>query len=299
LPGGCLPATVQPLTCLVTGANSGIGRETTRGLADAGHRVLMLCRDEAKATEARADVVDTTGNHDVEIVLCDLSVQDEIQQAAYEISQHADALDVLVNNAGLVLHEREITPDGHEYQFAVNHLAPFLLTHELLDPLREAGSQGRAARVVTVASEAHRSAGSVPDGFENQEDSYRGFKVYAQTKLYNILFTRALARRLDPEIVTANCLHPGVVGSNFGREGPWYVRWFMKIARPFLTQPDEAADTSLFLATSPEVEDDTGRYYIDREARDPSGKAQDEALAAELWRVSEEATGADSWPKPR
>lgn len=286
------------LTSLVTGANSGIGLETTRGLAEEGHRVLMLCRDEAKAEAAREDVVSDTGNEAVEIVLCDLSVQQRAQEAAREIRQRVDELDVLVNNAGLVLDDRELTPDGHEYQFAVNHLAPFLLTHELLDPLRAAGEGGSPARVVNVASEAHRNVVSVPEGFQNREGYYQAFNVYSQTKLYNVLFTRELARRLDPAVVTANCLHPGVIGSGFGRQGPWYVRWFMKLAKPFLTSPEDGAETPLYLATSPEVEQATGGYYVDETEAKPSGKARDDELAARLWRTSEELTGAEEWPEP-
>jgi NAD(P)-dependent dehydrogenase (short-subunit alcohol dehydrogenase family) len=283
----------------VTGANSGIGKETTRGLARDGYRVLMLCRNEVKAERAREEIVDDTSNEDVEIVLCDLSVQDEIEQAAYEVTRRVDGLDVLVNNAGLVLDERRITTDGHEYQFAVNHLGPFVLTHELLDPLRDAGDRDGPARIVNVASEAHRSAGSLPEGFQNTEGRYRGFNVYSQTKLSNILFTRELARRLDPERITANCLHPGVIASGFGRQGPWYVRWFMKLARPFLTDPEDGAQTCLYLATSPEVADSTGTYFEDEQPRQPSSTATDEELARELWQTSEQLTGADGWPKPR
>jgi len=288
----------QP-TALVTGANSGIGKETTRGLARDGYRVLMLCRNEAKAERAREAVVQDTGNEDVEIVLCDLSVRDEIEQAAYEVTRRVDGLDVLVNNAGLVLDERRITKDGHEYQFAVNHLGPFVLTHELLDPLAAAGRSHGPARVVNVASEAHRNVVSLPAGFQNREGYYQAFNVYSQTKLYNVLFTRELARRLDPELVTANCLHPGVIGSNFGREGPWYVRWFMKLAQPFLTSPAEGAQTSLYLAMADDVDGETGGYYVDQEPARPSARARDEQLQEQLWQVSEELTGADEWPAPR
>lgn len=286
------------LTCLVTGANSGIGFETTRGLAERGHRVLMVCRNEEKADRAREQLAADTGNEALEVVLCDLSVQEQIHEAARRIRDRVDELDVLVNNAGLVLHDREITEDGHEYQFAVNHLAPFLLTHELLEPLQAAGEEQSPARVVTVASEAHRNVVKVPQGFQNLEGYYQGFGVYSQTKLYNILFTRALAHRLDPHRVTANCLHPGVIGSNFGRDGPWYVRWFMKLARPFLTDPEEGARTPVYLATSPEVANVTGGYFADEEPRKPGRRARDDELAERLWRTSEELTGATAWPEP-
>lgn len=287
------------LTCLVTGANSGIGYETTRGLAERGHRLLMLCRNEEKARRAREQIVEATGNEQLEIVLCDLSVQEQIQEAAREVRGSVEGLDVLVNNAGLVLHDRQLTDDGHEYQFAVNHLAPFLLTHELLDSLRAAGEDGSPARVVTVASEAHRNVVSIPEDFQKTEGYYQAFNVYSQTKLYNILFTRSLARRLDPDQVTANCLHPGVIGSNFGREGPWYVRWFMKVASPLLTSPDEGARTPLYLATSPDVANVTGAYFVDEDRRKPGRRARDDELAERLWRTSEELTGATEWPELR
>lgn len=290
---------MDPKTCLVTGANSGIGKETARGLADAGHEVLMFCRSEERGQAALDEIQADTGSEDLELVLCDLANQAEIEQAAYEVTHRAGDLDVLVNNAGAVLDDRELTEDGYEKQFAVNHLGPFLLTHELLDTLQAAGQEDPASRVVNVASEAHRNAGDLPEGFQNLEGSYSGFKVYSQTKLYNIHFTKSLARRLDPETVTVNCLHPGVVGSNFGASGPWYVRWFMKIARPFLTDPADAASTSLYLATSPEVEAETGGYYIDQVPATPSSQARDDELQEELWQVSEKLTGASDWPKPR
>jgi NAD(P)-dependent dehydrogenase (short-subunit alcohol dehydrogenase family) len=240
------------------------------------------------------------GNEAVEIVLCDLSRPGRIRRAADEVRERVDgSLDVLVNNAGLVLHDRQLTDEGYEYQFAVNHLAPFLLTHELLDALRAAGEGPEPARVVNVASEAHRNVVSIPDGLQNREGYYQAFNVYSQTKLYNILFTRDLAARLDPRRVVAHSLHPGVVGSNFGREGPWYVRWFMKLTRPLLTSPSDAADTPIFLACSPEASDGTGGYWIDRSRVSPSGKARDDELREELWAESEALTGATGWPEPR
>lgn len=260
----------------------------------------MLCRDEDKAQRARNELLEATEQASLDIILCDLASQRQIREAAEQIRGQVEELDVLVNNAGLVLANREITEDGVEKQFAVNHLAPFLLTHELLDLLQARGRRNpSAARIVNVASEAHRNVHRVPEDFQNLEGWYRGFGVYSQTKLYNILFTRALAHRLDTGEVVANCLHPGVVGSNFGRQGPWYVRWFMKFARPLLTSPSGAAETPVYLATSDEVAEHSGGYYIDQEPTKPSRKARDEQLAERLWAHSEEFTGATGWPSPQ
>jgi NAD(P)-dependent dehydrogenase (short-subunit alcohol dehydrogenase family) len=255
----------------------------------------MLCRNEAKAEAARDEIAKDTGNDDLEIVLCDLADLDQVQQAAHEVDQRADQLDVLVNNAGLVLDDRELTPQGNEKQFAVNHLAPFRLTHDLLDLLHESAP----ARIVNVASDAHWNVSDIPENLQSVEGSYKSFKLYSQTKLYNILFTRALARRLDPDEVTANCLHPGVVNSGFGRQGPWYVRWFMKLASPFITSPADAAQTPLHLATSSEIADTTGEYFKDREPAGTSDLADDATLERRLWDESENLTGAEDWPKPR
>jgi NAD(P)-dependent dehydrogenase (short-subunit alcohol dehydrogenase family) len=277
---------------LVTGANSGIGEHTARALAAQDAHVLLLCRDAEDGERARREIAEATGNPHVDLVLCDLSSQEQIRSAASGLRAEHDELHVLVNNAGIVLDERSTTAQRNEVQFAVNHLAPFLLTHELQPLLEEADD----ARVVTVASEAHRSAGSLPEDFQNLEGSYSGFKVYAQTKLYNILFTLRLAEVLDPVNVAANCLHPGVVGTGWGEEGPWYVRWFMKLARPFLRDPAEGASTSVYLAASGEARGVTGTYFQDREPAEPADRVHDEALQTELWATSEQLTGATDWP---
>ncbi len=277
---------------VVTGANSGIGEHTARALAAQGAHVVMVCRDEEDGERARREIQQATGNDHVELELCDLASQDQIRRTAKRLRQRHDALHVLVNNAGAVLAERSFTEDGIETQFAVNHLAPFLLTHDLQPLLHRAED----ARVVTVASEAHRRAGSLPEGFQHREGSYPAFKVYSQTKLYNILFTFRLARVVAPIGVTANCLHPGVVGSGFGQEGPWWVRWAMRLAKPFLRDPAEGAATSVYLASSPEVRETTGEYFKDKQPRTPAKRTRDEALQDELWRESELLTGATRWP---
>lgn len=284
---------------LVTGANSGIGKETARGLAETGARVFMHGRRQAALDDARDEIADATGNDTVQTVLADFTDLEAVREAAAEVRQRIAGLDVLVNNAGAVLDDRHVTEDGNEAQFQINHLAPFLLTHELIDPLLEAGRDEAPARIVNVASEAHWNAKDLPEGFQSLEGRYGGFKVYSQTKLYNIHFTKALDRRLVGRPVTVNCLHPGVIGSNFGSEGPWYVRAFMTVARPFLTSPSKGARTSLYLATSDEVTDASGAYFKEQARAASSQLAKDEAVQEELWQESQDLTGARGWPDPR
>lgn len=290
---------VEGRCALVTGANSGIGKETARGLAKRGARVVMHGRSEAKLEAARDEIVADTGSEDVETVLADFADLGEVRQLADTVTERVDALDVLVNNAGAVLDERHITTDGNEKQFQVNHLAPFLLTHELLDLVEAAGTEDAPARIVNVASEAHWNVRNIPEGFQRLEGKYSPFGVYSETKLYNIHVTKALDRRLIESPVTVNCLHPGVIGSGFGRQGPWYVRWFMKLANPFLTTPEEGARTSLHLATSDEVTGLSGRYFKDAAPDECSKLARDADVQEALWETSEQLTGADAWPSPR
>lgn len=295
---GSVTWSIDGKTVLVTGANSGIGKETARGLADRGARVLVHGRSEEKLSAARQEIVADTGNEQVEAVLADFADLDAVRQLAATVRDRVDALDVLVNNAGAVLDDRDITTDGNEKQFQVNHLAPFLLTHDLLDRLEAAGTDAAPARIVNVASEAHWNAKDVPDGFQRLEARYSPFGVYSETKLYNIQFTKALDRRLAGMPVTANCLHPGVIASNFGRQGPWYVRWFMRLAQPFLTSPQDGARTSLYLATSDEVTDRSGEYRKDEAPAACSKLARDEDVQEALWETSERLTGAEAWPEP-
>jgi len=197
-----------------------------------------------------------------------------------------DRIDVLINNAGLVLGERRITPDGLEHVFALNHLAPFLLTNLLLPKL----TGSAPARVVTVASDAH-SAARLDLSDPNLEHGWDSWRSYTNSKLANILFTRELARRLDGTGVTANCAHPGVVRTGFGRESRPLLKLGITIARPFMLSPGRGADTIVYLAGSPEVAGQTGGYYVKRQRREPSATARDDTLARELWELSEKMTG--------
>jgi NAD(P)-dependent dehydrogenase (short-subunit alcohol dehydrogenase family) len=278
--------TIAGRLCLVTGASSGIGTEIARGLARRGATVVMVARDRERGEAARDDVVRTTGSDAVELALCDLASQRQVRELAAEMVGRHPVLHVLVHNAGLILGSRVLTEDGIETTFAVNHLAPFLLTGLLREPLEAAGS----ARVVTVASEAHRGAEIDLDD-PSAERGYSSWRAYAQSKLANILFTRELARRTQGSGIVASCLHPGVVRSGFGRQGSVLVRAWFKIVGPLLLSAEKGADTAVWLASSPEAAAAGGGYYIRRRPARPSRAARDAESARRLWRLSERLTG--------
>jgi NAD(P)-dependent dehydrogenase (short-subunit alcohol dehydrogenase family) len=273
-------------TAVVTGANSGIGLETARGLARRGYRVVLLCRNAERAANAKADIDASVSGAATEIVLADLSEQASVRAVAAELLERLDRLDVLVNNAGLTLRKPERSSEGHDVMLAANHLGPFLLTN-LLVPLLEASAP---ARVVNVASDAHRWGRLHFDDIEATRGyGFMSFPRYGETKLMNILFTRSLAKRLAGTGVTVNAVHPGAVATNIGAP-PKPIAMITKI---ILKTPEQGAQTSLHLATSPEVEGITGSYYA--RSKDHTKKlakrAKDDALAEQLWDVSAELVG--------
>jgi NAD(P)-dependent dehydrogenase (short-subunit alcohol dehydrogenase family) len=219
------------------------------------------------------------------VEIADLTSMDQVRALAGRLAS-LERIDVLINNAGLVLGERRVTQDGFEHVFAVNHLAPFLLTNLLLPKL----TGSALARVVTVTSDAH-SAASLDLDDPSLEHGWNSWRSYANSKLANILFTRELARRLDGTGVTANCAHPGVVRTGFGRESRPLLRFGLTLARPFLLSPERGADTIVYLASSPDVAGETGGYYVKRQRREPSAAARDDAAARKLWDISEKLTG--------
>ncbi|HOC41821.1 MAG TPA: SDR family NAD(P)-dependent oxidoreductase [Thermoanaerobaculales bacterium] len=273
--------------CVITGASSGIGRAAALDLAALGARVVIVARDPGRGAAARDEVAAATGRRDVALEIADLRSQREVRDLAGRLLAAEAAIHVLVNNAGLTLSERRLTEDGLEETFAVNHLAPFLLTGLLLDRLRASAP----ARVVTVASAAHRAA-VIPFDDLNGERGFSGWRAYGWTKLANILFTAELARRLDGSGVTATCLHPGVVATGFAREGPLLVREFQRrLGRHLLLDPKRGADTLVWLAASAEVEGASGGYYANRRPVTPAKAARDAAAARRLWEISERLTG--------
>lgn len=272
--------------CVVTGANSGIGRETAVALAKAHADVSIVCRTAEKAEAAAAEIRARSGSDRVRAFVADFSSQAETRALAKCLLAELPRIDVLVNNAGLIMGERRLTPEGIETTFAVNHLGYFLLTHLLLDRLRESAP----ARIVNVASDAHRSGTVDFDDIECAR-GYSGWKAYCQSKLCNVLFTNELARRLDGSGITANSLHPGVVGTNFANAGPSLVRGLFWLAKPFLLSPARGAETSIYLAMSPDVDGVSGKYFAKKQAVTPSSEARDEQRAKRLWTLSESMTG--------
>jgi len=276
---------MQGQVCVVTGATSGIGKAAAAALAQQGAEIIVVGRDPARA-EATAAAIQAGGAPPPKVEIADLARLDQVRALAGRLNQTLDRIDVLINNAGLVLNERRLTPDGYEYVFAVNHLAPFLLTN-LLRPKLTASAP---ARVITVSSDAHTAARLDLDD-PNLEHGWSSWRSYSNSKLANILFTRELARRLDGTGVTANCLHPGVVRTGFGRDARPLMRVGITIARPFMLSPERCADTIVYLASSPDVAAKTGGYYVKREPREPSAAARDDGLARGLWETSERLTG--------
>jgi NAD(P)-dependent dehydrogenase (short-subunit alcohol dehydrogenase family) len=271
-------------TVVVTGANQGIGKATALALAREGARVLIVARNPDKGRTAVEEVRGLSGSKQVELVVADLSSQAEVRRAAADIRSRVDRLDVLVNNAGVFVPNRRVTVDRLEETFAVNHIGYWLLTHELLDVLRASAP----SRVVVVSSEAHRGASMHWDDLGQEKTRYRAFRAYGQSKLANLLFTYELARRLEGTGVTANALHPGVIGSNFAQTYGGAMSILVKIAKPFLLTPEEGARTSVYLASSPEVEGLTGKYFARCKPIKSNAASYDEAAQRKLWALSEQ-----------
>jgi NAD(P)-dependent dehydrogenase (short-subunit alcohol dehydrogenase family) len=272
---------MQGKVCLVTGATSGIGLVTARELARCGARVVLAGRSSARCQAAVAQIQTETGNHEVEALLGDLSSQQQVRELAQKFRDRHPRLDVLVNNAGGMWMKRQLSADGLEMTFAVNHLAYFLLTHLLLEPLRAAAP----ARVVNVSSEAHRKATLDFDDLQG-ERRYNGWRQYCRSKLMNLLFTYELARRLDGTGVTANALHPGWVATGFASNNGWRGRLWQFVARCLALGPEEGARTVVYLASSPEVAGVSGRYFVKEREVPSSPASRDEGAARRLWQVS-------------
>ena len=274
---------MQGKVCIVTGANSGIGKATALGLAQMGATVIMISRDQAKGEEAQHEIKEKSGNDAVHLMLADLSSQASIRQLAENFQQHYQQLHVLINNAGSVNLRRRETLDGLEMTFAVNYLAPFLLTNLLLDKLKASAP----ARIVNVSSESHESGYIKMDDLE-LEKGYRLMRAYGQSKLALVLFTYELARRLQGTGVTANCLHPGFVATNFGQNGVGTVgRSITKLIFTLGISPEEGAKTSIYLASSPEIEGVTGKYFVKSIPVRSAPISYDTTLQRQLWDESE------------
>jgi NAD(P)-dependent dehydrogenase (short-subunit alcohol dehydrogenase family) len=274
--------------CVVTGATRGIGRATAEGLARLGASVVMLCRKREDGEKVSREIAADAGMIP-DVVPADLSSQTSIRQAALYLRDRYPRLHVLINNAGVIPRQREVTVDGLELQFAVNHLAYFLLT-DLLLPQLEAGAP---SRIINVSSGAHTHAAI--DFNDLQADrGYESKQVYSRSKLANILFTYELSRRLRGTGVTANCLNPGVVATGMLADYIGISAIGAPLARTFGAKPEEGAETSIYLASSPAVESVTGKYFERKQPTSSSRASYDEAAARRLWEVSERLTGISS-----
>src|SRR6266849_555959 len=273
---------MQGKACMVTGANSGIGKATALGLAQVGANVVMVARDRARGEVAQNEVKAKSGNNSVDLLVADLSSQQSIRQLVENFKQHYKQLYVLINNAGVFMLTRRETVDGLEITFAVNYLAPFLLTNLLLDVLKASAP----ARIVNVSSEAHENGYIKMDDLQAKKN-YRPFRAYGQSKLALVMFTYELARRLQGTGVTANCLHPGFVATNIGQSGMGLAsRIVTRLIFAFGISPQEGAKTSLYLASSPEVEGVTGKYFVKGIPQRSAPISYDESLQRQLWEKS-------------
>jgi retinol dehydrogenase 14 len=273
-------------TVLVTGGTSGIGRATAIGLATMGANLAITGRDRVR-TEDAAREIRAVGHGQVDVYVADLSSQTEVRRLAGEVLETYPRIDVLVNNVGGYWNTRHITADGLEHTFALNHLAPFLLTNLLLDRLKQSGP----ARVVTVSSNA-QALGRIDFDDLQGERSYSGARAYNQSKLANVMFTYQLVKLLAASAVTANVLHPGVVRTAFGAEDPGRVqRIFVPFMRRFFKTPSQGAATSIHLASSPDLERVTGLFFANSKPKKSAKRSYDEATAARLWQVSADLVG--------
>ena len=279
---------MQGKTVMVTGATDGIGLVTARVLAEPGARVLLVGRNEQKGRQAIASIRQTASGADLTFHRADLSLMADIRCLVRNVMESEPHLDVLVNNAGGIFQNRSETAEGFERTFALNHLNYFLLTHLLLGLLRQAPS----ARIVNVASRAHEGGVLDFDDLQMQR-RYNGWRAYRTSKLANILFTRALAKRLEGSTVTANSLHPGFVRTRFGGGNAAPFRLAVRLAMAAMAiDVEEGAKTSIHLAASPDVEGQSGGYYVKSAPATPSAAAQDDAAAERLWQISEAMVAA-------
>jgi NAD(P)-dependent dehydrogenase (short-subunit alcohol dehydrogenase family) len=271
---------------LVTGGTAGIGKATALGLAAMGADVAITGRDRERTEDAAGEIRAAAGGQVLAFV-ADLSSQADVRRLADEVLQRLARIDVLVNNVGGYWNTRHLTADGLEHTFALNHLAPFLLTNLLLDRLQHSGP----ARVVTVSSNAHATGRIDFDDLQG-ERSYSGAEAYSQSKLANVLFTYELARRLQGSLVTANAVHPGVVRTSFGAEDPGTTqRLLVPLIRPLMRSPTRGAATSIHVASAPDLEQVTGRYFANSRPKRSAKRSHDQGDAALLWRVSAQLVG--------
>jgi NAD(P)-dependent dehydrogenase (short-subunit alcohol dehydrogenase family) len=277
---------LQDKFCLVTGANKGIGKATAVEIARLGAKVVLVCRDEVKGQAAKKEIIQKTGNKRVDLMICDFARLSSVRQLAHDIKGRFQQLDVLINNTAIFVTKLIYTEDEFEMQFQVNHLSPFLLTNLLLNLMKKSAP----SRIINVASDAHY-AGRIH--FENPSlsDGYHGMKAYRQSKLANVLFTYELAKRLNHSGVTTNCLHPGVVRTSLiDRHSSGLYKYGWILMKPFLIPVTQGAKTSVYLATSDEVYDVSGKYFDKCKSKKSSTDSYNPDIALKLWKISEKLT---------
>ena len=268
---------------LITGGNNGIGKATAIGLAKKGANVTIACRNKLKGEQAVKDIKTASNNQNISLIICDLSDIESVRQCADTFKKQYNHLDVLVNNAGVIVDTYKETKQGFEWQIGVNHIGHFYLTHCLMENLLAADKP----RVVNVSSEIHYQGKIDFDRFTKDKGDYSGMPAYAQSKLANLLFTIGLAERYPK--ITTNALHPGVVRTSFGDgDVKWYFKMVWKMMKPFLITPEKGAATSIYLASSSEV-NVSGKYFDKSKEKTPSKYANDDKLINELWEYSQQA----------
>jgi NAD(P)-dependent dehydrogenase (short-subunit alcohol dehydrogenase family) len=270
-------------TVLITGATNGIGKAAALEIAKMGATVVLVGRDKTKTQQVLNELQQASGNNNLESMIADLSSQKDIRKLASDFKAKHSGLDVLINNAGGFYNKRQTTLDGLEYTLALNHLSYFLLTHLLLDLLKAiAPSRITPSRIINVSSDAHQNA-KLDFSDLQSEKSYSGFGVYGMSKLANVLFTYQLAKQLENTDVTVNALHPGFVNTGFANNSGGFVGTLLKVAKRFALKPDQGADTLVYLATSPEVEGLTGKYFVKRKETRSSPLSYDQTVQKKLW----------------
>ena len=273
---------------MITGANSGIGKETAIELAKMGANVIMVCRSRERGEKALEEIKEMANSEKIELLIADLADQSSIRMMVERFKKSHDKLHVLINNAGVMLTKRTTTSEGYESTFAINHLGHFLLTNLVLDMLKASSP----SRIINVSSSAHKFAKLNFDDIDN-EQKYRGFRTYANSKLFNILFSYELARRLEGTGVTVNVLHPGTIRTNLGKNNPdKLIKLLFIIFRLFMKGAKKGARTSVYLASSPEVETLNGKYFVNRKQKKSSKISYEQTLQNKLWDISGNLTNA-------
>jgi NAD(P)-dependent dehydrogenase (short-subunit alcohol dehydrogenase family) len=286
---------IKDKVCMVTGANSGIGKQTALGLAKMGAHVVMVCHSKKRGEAARAEITDESGNDAVDLMIADLVSQKEIRRLAKDFKNRYNRLDVLINNAGVSLDKKKESPDGVEVTFTVNYFAPFLLTHLLLDILKASAP----SRVVNVSSFVHRWTNKIRFDDLARENGFSATGVYAESKLAVLMFSYELARRLAGTGITVNALNPGLVNTNLGHDFTGFLSitgWVLK--NVFAISPQKGALTSIYLASSPEVEGVTGKYFFKQKPKSSSKVSYNEEDWQRLWNISEKLTGLEPALQP-